>query len=278
MYHKAGDDKIGESLLKDIVYVNRAIMNYCSLIDEMCERQTFSQLIVPDMGDLAEENESGEDPLGKIGTSSAWTFNAEAKNPPQFISPNTDNINTIWALALDLIKEIYRLSGLQGGTSDLYTARSGRQSQVSFSGVNSALAEKASNYEKFENNISRLAYLMLGSSIDDYADISYPNSFDIAALEDEIDNSMKIMERNFSETLNKSLQKQISRKALPTVPNDIKEAIESEIDASDGIVSPVQVTANLSNGDGNPNSDLGNSFKSKEKVDKDQAGKQANDK
>ena len=123
--------------------------------------------------------------------------------------------------------------------------------------------------------MSKLAYLSLGKNPEDYTDVSYPNSFDIAALEDEIDNSMKIMERNFSETLNKSLEKQIARKALPTIPTDVKDTIESEIDANDGIVLSVQASAaELSNGEGNPNSDLDDSFKSSSKTKDEQKGKQ----
>lgn len=122
MYHTdLNDDKVGESLIKDIVYVNRTILNWCSCVDEQIERQTFSQLIVPDDGTLAEESESTDDPLHKLGTANIWTFPHDASHPPAYISPDTNNIITIWKLVVDHIKEIYRMAGLLGGTSDLYT-------------------------------------------------------------------------------------------------------------------------------------------------------------
>lgn len=264
MYHSdIDDDKVGESLLKDIVHINITIMNWCSCIDEMIERQTFSQLVIPDNGDLTEKDEEGQEPLHTVSTSSIMTFPYDSTHPPSFISPTVDNINTIWKLVLDHIKEIYRLSGLQGGTSDLYTSRSGRQSQMSFLGVNSSLKEKAASYERFENDISRLAYIQLAGNLDNFIKVVYPSSFDIVALEEELDSIIKIMEKNFSSTLNKSLQKNISRKAI-TLPNNIMEQIENEIDDGDGIVTPTIYSGiqNEKNGQGNINSNLDNSFKS----------------
>jgi len=263
MYHSdIDDDKVGESILKDIVYINITIMNWCSCIDEMIERQTFSQLVMPDNGDLAELDEEGQEPLHTISTSTIMTFPYDSTHPPSFISPTVNNINTIWKLVLDHIKEIYRLSGLQGGTSDLYTSRSGRQSQMSFLGVNSSLKEKASSYEKFENDISRLAYIQLNEDLNNFVKVVYPSSFDIVALEEELDSIIKIMEKNFSETLNKVLQKNIARKAI-TLPNNIMEQIENEIDSGDGVVEASN-TNNIQlekNGQGNINSNLENSFK-----------------
>ena len=264
MYHtEIDDDKIGESILKDIVFINITIMNWCSCIDEMIERQTFSQLVMPDDGSLSESEEDGQDPLNVVSTSTVMTFPADASNPPAFISPNTDSITTIWNLTLDHVKEIYRLAGLQGGTSDLYTSRSGRQSQMSFLGVNSTLKEKAASYEKFENDVSRLAYLQLGKTIDDYTDVVYPNSFDIVALEEELDSIIKIMEKNFSTVLNKELQKNVARKSI-TLPNNLMVEIEAEIDASDGKVEAAKTGLPDSelNGQGNPNSNQTDSLKS----------------
>lgn len=279
MYHtEIDDDKVGESILKDIVHINIAILNWCSCMDEMIERQTFSQLVMPDNGGLAESEEDGQDPLNVISTSSITTFPYDSSHPPAFISPNTDNLNTIWKLALDHVKEIYRLAGLQGGTSDLYTSRSGRQSQMSFLGVNSTLKEKAASYEKFENDISKLAYLQLGKEVGLYTDVVYPNSFDIVALEEELDSVIKIMEKNFSTTLNKELQKNIARKSI-TLPNNLMSDIEAEIDKSDGIVEAAKSVSfeQELNGQGNINSNQPDSFKSNDTFSKEESGHRKED-
>jgi len=253
-----GDNKVGESLIKDIVYVNREIMNFCSLISESIARQAFSQLVVPDNGSLSEAAESGSNPLIQLGTSSVWTFDSESSHPPQYISPDSEIIHTVWKLVQDLVKECFRLANLTGGTSDLYSSRSGRQSQMSFTSVNAALSNKSASYEKFENDLSRLALLQLNKDPETLEEVKYPSSFDILALEDELNNYMTVMERNFSPLLNKTLQKNIVRKMITTTPQNIRSEIETEIDNSDGIVEPLNKIDKkyFDEGEGNPNSNL----------------------
>jgi len=286
IYNKRGTDKIGKSLLKDIVYINRSIFNWCSCIDEQIERQTFSQLVVPDDGTMADKEESGKsDVLKEIGTSSLWTFPSDSRHPPGFISPDVENMSTIWDLVGDHIKEIFRLSGLQGGTSDLYTSKSGRQSQYSFISVNSALAEKSASYQEAENQISKLALLHMGKNAEEFAEVKYPSTFDVQALSEEIDGIMKIMERNFSIRLNKELQKNIARKALPQATQTILIEVENEIESGTGTVESMQKglfgkegteedETLEKKGDGNPKTNIGDTFKSKKELDKEETGKQ----
>lgn len=285
IYNKRGTDKVGKSLLKDIVYINRSIFNWGSCIDEQIERQTFSQLVVPDDGSMAEKEESGEsDILREIGTSSLWTFPFDARHPPAFISPDVANIETIWKQIVDHIKEIFRLSGLQGGTSDLYTSKSGRQSQYSFIGVNSALAEKSASYQEAENQISKLALMHLGSDPTSFQEVKYPSTFDIQALADEIDSIFSIMERNFSVRLNKELQKNVARKALPHATQKVLIEVEQEIESGDGIVNPINKNKinedetkddkREKDGDGNPNTNLGDSFKSSKELEDEEIKKE----
>lgn len=281
LYHKNIDDnKIGESILKDIVYINRSILNWCSCVDEQIERQTFSQLVVPDDGTLANEDEAGEDPLHQIGTSSIWTFPGDANHPPNFISPNVENINTVWKLVVDHIKEIYRLAGLVGSSEDMFASRSGRQSQYGFVSVNSSLTDKSYSYQVFENEISKLVYLLSGEDIENYKEVKYPTSFDVTALADELDSNIKIMERNFSPSLNKQLQKNIARRSIPTATNEVMKEVETEIDKGDGIVEPLKTIGNpidKSADSGNPNTKLGDSFTTNNDKIKKETSKRSNE-
>jgi len=278
LYNKDVDDnRVGESMLKDIVYINRIILNWCSCLDEMIERQTFSQLIIPDDGTLADENEQGGDPLRKLGTAHAWTFNANSTHPPAFISPDTKNIQTVWKLVVDHIKEIYRLAGLIGTSEDLSASRSGRAAQMGFLGVNSALADTAKKYQQFEADVSRLALIFQGDSPEAFKEIKYPDTFDLQSLADEVDAFFKVMEKNMSETLNKEMMKNLSRRALPLAAPSIKDEIEKEIDDGDGYIEPqnsrqiVMGTESehkqLAKGEeGNPNlKQVGDSFRTKDR-------------
>ena len=283
LYHKDIDDnRVGESMLKDIVFVNRIILNWSSCIDEMIERQTFSQLIVPDDGSLAEESETGDDPLKKLGTAYAWTFNANATHPPAFITPETKNIQVVWKLVVDHIKEIYRLAGLVGTSEDMAASRSGRAAQMGFLGVNSALAETARRYQQFENDISRLAMLQMGDDPTKFEEVKYPDAFDIQSLTDEVDAFFKVMEKNFSETMNKEMMKNLSRRALPMAAPATKEAIEKEIDTGDGYIQPNQTRAEIvgqetehramAQQDGNPNlNQIKDTLRTKDRQDSEES-------
>ena len=275
MYHKNSDedDKVGESMLKDIVYINIIILNWCSLIDEQLARNCFSQLIIPDKGEIAEAVKAGNvNPLVTIGSTSAFTFDGDSNHPPAFISPDTDSIVTIWKMISDHIKEMYRLSGLLSGTSDLYSPTSGRASQFGFLSTNAALAEKSLSYQTFENKLSEIAYVQLGKTPEEYESVHYPTSFDLTTLDEELASFMKIMEKNFSPLLNKTIQKDIARKSVPLAPTSIRETIESEIDASDGIVGGTQSEEDIivkDDGSGNPDlSRLSNVHKTTDSKDK----------
>jgi len=276
MYNNDIDDNmVGESMLKDIVYINRAIFNWCSCIDEQIERQTFSQLVVPDDGTLAEEKETSGDPLYKIGTSSIYTFPHDSGHPPAFISPDVQNITAVWKLVIDHVKEIFRLSGLMGSSDDMYIGKSGRAAQFGFISVNSCLASKAASYQKFENDISKLAMIHLGKKPEDFKEVKYAESFDVGSLTEEIDNIFKVMESNISDTLNIYLKKTISMKIAPLAPDDLKEKIESEIEAQGGKFESPETIRNREKientskdgNDGPKNTSVKDTFMTKDKAD-----------
>jgi len=260
-YHKDifGDKMVGESLIKDIAYVNRIIFNWCSCIDEMIERQTFSQLVVPDNGFLTNEEGGGGSPLKRIGTSSIWTFPADSSNPPKFISPDTDNITVIWDLIVAHVREIHRLAGLTGVSEDIYTAqRSGRSQQYGFLNISTSLAAKARNLEIAENRINNFAYKWLSKTPETYRNVVYPKKFEVEGLAQSITETFTIVEREVSKRLNKELLKKLAAKALPTATEDVKGEIDKEIEAGDGTIVPIQVAQGgldpnaVSDGEGRP--------------------------
>jgi len=277
MYNKnTGNDKVGESMLKDIVYINILILNWCSLIDEQLSRNCFSQLVIPDRGEIANSVRGGSDnPLVTVGSSSVFTFDGESRHPPQFISPEVDTITTIWNIVTDHIKEIYRLGGLISGTGDLYAPASGRATQMGFLYTNSALAEKAQAYQTFENDLGKLVYAHSGKNQEEYESVQYPTKFDLIALSEELESSMSIMERNFSPTLNKTIQKELARKIVPLAPPSIRKDIEDEIESGDGVVDSVSAKSEDLEGlekSGNPNlNKLSDTFRTSDKNKKEES-------
>jgi len=124
----------------------------------------------------------------------------------------------------------------------LYASRSGKSSQISFQGVNSTLAEKAATYQKFENDISKLAYLQLGKKAGEFQLVKYPSSFDVASLSEEIDAQFSVMRGNFSATLNKVIQKNIARRATPLASQVVRKLIEDEIESNNGVIGETSNT------------------------------------
>jgi len=240
-YNKDTDsDMIGESLITDVARINRIIYNWCSNIDEMIERQTFSQLVMPDdpQSQLYEKDEKGT-PLEILGTSQIFTFPASAGHPPQFISPDTSQIKIIWEMIQEHIDKIYELSGLGmvGERSKFMSQRSGVSLAYQFTDVNSSLAKKAAKLEKAENEIYQFVCLWNGKARDSFARVEYPKQFDISSLTEVLATTFDIVSQDISETLSVELLKALVKKAVPALPDEIISQINDEIKAKGGKIA-----------------------------------------
>ena len=229
-------DIIGESLIKDISRINRTIYNWCSNIDEMIERQTFSQLVMPEdpNAELSESDEGG-DPLRTIGTSQIFTFPSTAGHPPAFISPDRQQIDAIWKMVQEHIDKIYELAGLGtvGSQSKFLSQRSGISQAYQFLSINSSLARKAKKLEKAENDIEKLV-LKWQNQEEQAEPVEYPSQFDTLALEETMQSTFSIVGQNFSETMNIELLKSLAKKAVPVLPEDTLQTIYDEIEENKG--------------------------------------------
>jgi hypothetical protein len=229
-------DIIGESLIKDISRINRVIYNWCSNIDEMIERQTFSQLVMPeDPQAQLEESDEGGDPLRVIGTSQIFTFPSTAGHPPAFISPDRQQIDAIWKMIQQHIDKIYELAGLGtvGSQSKFLSQRSGISQAYQFLSINSSLARKAKKLEKTENDIEKLV-LKWQNQEDQTEPVEYPTQFDILSLEETMESTFGIVGQNFSTTLNIELLQTLAKKAAPVLPTEVLQEIYDEIEENAG--------------------------------------------
>lgn len=237
-------DIIGDSLIKDISRINRIIYNWCSNIDEMIERQTFSQLVMPEdpNAELHEANEGG-DPLMAVGTSQIFTFPATAGHPPAFISPDRQQIDAIWKMIQQHVDKIYELAGLGtvGSQSKFLSQRSGISQAYQFLSINSSLARKAKKLETTENAIER--FVLEWQDADEPEElVEYPSQFDTLSLTETMDSTFKIVAQNFSTTLNIELLKALAKKAAGSgLPDDMLQSIFDEIEANEGTIMSPQI-------------------------------------
>lgn len=251
-YHKSDSGILGTSLIADIAYVNKEILNWCSLISEQIYRQTFSQLVVPDDGEYFSDNyRSSSDTLteastsvadypelrtssftAKVGNSWAFTFPAASGHPPAYISPDRDQIDVIWSMIQSLVTEIYRMAGL--GTSEGTDTQSGRAQQRQFLTVDSSLRAKAETLERAENEIIRLFCLRQGVEFKDEYKSVYPKDFDVLSFVESLDSELKVVTASFSDSLNKYILKRVANKFVEEAPIEVRKAVMSEIESGDG--------------------------------------------
>ena len=231
-------DLIGESLITDISRINRIIYNWCSNVDEMIERQTFSQLVMPDdpQDDLDRKDENAGS-LRTLSTASIFTFPKDSGQPPQFISPDRQQIDVIWKMIQNHRDLIYELAGLGtvGSSSKFLSQRSGISQAYQFLSINSSLAKKAVRLERAENEINRL--VLMWKEQDDMEEmVEYPVEFDVLTLTETMESTFQIAAQNFSETLNIELLKALARKAAPVLPEETITKIYDEIEANSGVL------------------------------------------
>ena len=214
------DDMIGESALVDIAPTNRAIMNWCSCIDEQIKRQTFSQLIMP-------EDEDSEN-VKTIGTASIFTFPSDATHAPAFISPDAAQIATIWDMVANHIAEIYRMATLEKSGSSALVPQSGIAKAYDFIDTNGALVTKATQMESFETELYNLFALWMGKGEVD--PVTYQKDFDVIALDSDIRNSLDLIAENFSDKYSSFLKKRLVRRTASNIPDETLVIIDKEID------------------------------------------------
>jgi len=247
-YHKDIDlDMVGEGMLKDVAEANRVILNWSSNIDEMIARQTFSQLICPDDGELLTEeiDENGKSKaLRRVGASSIFTFPADASHAPKFISPDTQQVETIWDMISNHVKEMFRMSGLISAKTSLIQLqqRTGKAQEFEFLDMAVFFAAKAKKLEMTEDSINLLYYRWTNVSKDLPEPVHYPDKFDISTPTEVVDLFTKVILNNISPRLHKEMAKRLVFQVLPHAEDAVIEQINDEIESNTYLedTSPVE--------------------------------------
>lgn len=221
----------GKSLILDISRVNRSLFNWCSLLDELIYRQTFSWLVVP--GDKKESLSEK-----KIGTSWAWTFDPDSKHAPQFISPDASQASTIENRCEKAIAEIYRIANLDWSNSQMAN-KSGIAKAYDFMNVNKALGALSYSLQEAEKKVFRFIAKYYGANIDaSNSDLSgpldiyiqYPTEFSYTALSDKLSRLYEALTTEFSTRFKKLCASQIVESLFPMLNIEDKTEIDEEIE------------------------------------------------
>jgi len=241
--HMASDELYTvPGLLEDVAYMDRAVANYLSNLDVIIQDQTFSQLAIPFQGLLPtagnDDDDEGNEELNQIqqmGHNRVFAFNAEGGAEPKFISPDVKQAGMIITTITKIVGEIYHSIGMAGERTKEDNAAgidnsSGVAKAYDFEKLNAMLAAKARSLQMVEKNLIRMVMAWNGrvlelEKIEDY--VTYPQSFDVRNLADEMDNAQRLSVMNAPKKLRQAQMVGVARKLFPQMAeSDMEEIIE----------------------------------------------------
>ncbi|OAD82880.1 hypothetical protein ATN89_17510 [Comamonas thiooxydans] len=224
-----------QGLIDDIAYLDRANANYLSNLDAIIQDQTFSQLTMPAQGLMPGDDMHQK--LVEAGTKRIFTYNGEAGQKPEFISPDPRQASMILAAVGKIINEIYHSVGLSaertkddnGGGVD---NSSGVAKAYDFERVNSLLAAKSASLEQTEIRILALVMLWKGQETvpADVAELlAYPKKFDTRSLYDEFEIGARLSLLAAPDEVRRKQMLQVVEKLFPAMSKSDRKVIEAAI-------------------------------------------------
>ena len=224
----------GWSLIEDIAYINRAIVNIASLILEFVYRQCFSQLVLPESAVPREEESQGEIVMG---TDNAIVISDDTTVEPEYLTPPTEPMDFLRQYTQDLREAIYQLAKIEAPSFEP-TEQSGKSKAWDFHQTNSSLATQAHFLQEAERKCAKIWHKWIDKEFDGY--IEYPEEFDIQALNTELENALRIKMYNLPQSFQKEYDKALYRKILTKLPKDLMAEIDKDIES--GMTQLNQVT------------------------------------
>jgi hypothetical protein len=229
-------------LIEDVAYMDRAVANYLSNLDVIIQDQTFSQLAIPFQGLLPTDGANDDDPeseelnsIQQMGTQRVFAYNAEGGAAPTFISPDVKQAGMIVATVTKIVGEIYHSIGMAGERTKEDNAAgidnsSGVAKAYDFEKLNAMLAAKARALQNVEKNLVRLVNAWNSEikelqETEDY--VTYPQTFDVRNLADELDNAQRLSVMNAPKKLRQAQMVRTAKKMFPqATAEEIKEIIK----------------------------------------------------
>lgn len=233
--HKDGDEYTSPGLVDDLVYIDRSVFNLTSELDETIACQAFSQLMIPSDA-LPDSPEAAQ--LIAMGKRRIFTYNADAKTAPGFISPDASQGSLILSTIENRCKQAYdsvNLGDEVGGSSKQSSGNvSGVTMAYRFAKLESGLATKAAEEEEAERSIANIVDLWSGGAGElPESVVTYSRKFDVVSLQQALTDALSVeaVLGGSSPTAVAEQRKQIVAKALERVESDVMETITEEIDA-----------------------------------------------
>ena len=226
---------VSPGLIDDIAYLDRAVANYLSNLDSIIQDQTFSQLIMPAQGMLP--GDDSQTKLLEMGTKRIFTYDAQAQQAPQYISPDASNAQVIMEVINKIISEIYHSIGMAGERTKQDNSMgidnsSGVAKAYDFDRMNAMLASKARSLELAENTLCEMVDTWFGDASivpGSYDLVQYPDNFDVRGLSDEIDLAQSLLLIQAPDQVRQQQMMTVVDKLFPNLAEDLIAAMKKEI-------------------------------------------------
>ena len=235
--HMDDDDKYtAPALINDIAYLDRAVANYLSNLDAIIQDQTFSQLAMPAQALMPGEEEKLKEKLKELGTKRIFVYNGEAGAEPKYLSPDPRQAQLIITAIRTIINEIYHTVGMAGERTKQDNSMgidnsSGVAKAYDFERVNALLINKAKTLAKAEMQILKIVALWSGDQFDEEGLIKWSDTFDVRGLTDEFEVASQLSLVSAPDTMRREQMKGLRDKLFPTLSEEVKQKMESEIDS-----------------------------------------------
>lgn len=223
------------SLISDIVYMDRTLVNYGSLLDEILYEQTFSQLTIPSENVLPGDREFSA--MKAAAKNRMFVYNATSPGAkPEFISPDAAQAELILKACSNLKKEIYAVTGTdndanQQSQSNGKSYASGKVREFDHSQIENILLDKARALEAAEEQMLEIVIAWMGDADEISPDwVSYPDKYDIRGLAAELAIAEELDELNAPADMIRRQMVQIAKKAFPRLSDTEMKELESIID------------------------------------------------
>lgn len=220
----------------DIAYLDRAVANYLSNLDAIIQDQTFSQLAIP--AQSITQAESQFDKLVEMGTKRIFTYDGGAGSTakPEYLSPDPKQAGVIVTVIEKIINEIYHTVGLAGERTKQDNSvgidnSSGVAKAYDFERVNSLLLSKAQSAEHLENWIAKTVVAWEGEDMDEDAEqvVTYPTTFDVARLGDELATAEALVKINAPIEIKRQQMDAIVDKLFPQLSQALRDKLRASV-------------------------------------------------
>lgn len=213
------------ALIGDIAYLDRTLVNYGSLLDEIAYQQTYSQLVMPVEGVLPGTKAANQ--IMALAQKNVFLYasgGSGGDNRPSFISPDASQAALILSAMEKLKQEIYASTGTDAGDANSSSMSKGREyasgkvRMMDHSSVENMLLNKAQHLERAEDDIARLVLMWMGA--DDLVEIDpnwvrYPTKFDVRGLIHDIEIASNLIDMAAPTVMVREHLKSLAEKLYP---------------------------------------------------------------